>query len=255
MKIMKDNLGDRMKTYYEDRTKTFLPRRSNVSIRIDGCHFHTFTKGFQKPFEPVFMRAMAETCKDLASNIMGCKLIYTQSDEISIWLTDYDTLETESWFNNSVQKICSVSAAMTTMSFNKNFQKEVEEEKKKVGADARIKSLEKAAEVGAYFDSRCFIVPKAEVVNYFIWRQQDAIRNSVNSLAQSVFPHKELQGLNIEKTKEKLKDNKTPWENLKIREQRGICVLRDSFRIWVTDLSIPVFQNNREYISGLFPED
>jgi tRNA(His) 5'-end guanylyltransferase len=39
-----DKLGIRMKTYYENAYRTFLPRRTNVIIRLDGQAFHTYNK-------------------------------------------------------------------------------------------------------------------------------------------------------------------------------------------------------------------
>ena len=94
MNNRKDSLGDRMKENYENRAKTYLIRRMPVIIRIDGKAFHTFTKGFDKPYDEVFHQAMNETLRFLCKSIQGCKFGYTQSDEITLLLTDYDTLTT-----------------------------------------------------------------------------------------------------------------------------------------------------------------
>lgn len=117
----KDALGDRMKENYENRSKTYLTRRVPVMIRIDGKAFHTFTRHFNKPYDEVFHKAMNETLKYLCENIQGCKFGYTQSDEITLVLTDYDTLTTDAWFDYSVQKMCSISTSMATMKFNQAF--------------------------------------------------------------------------------------------------------------------------------------
>ena len=108
----KDSLGDRMKEYYENRAKTYLTRRTPVIIRLDGKAFHSFTKGLKKPYDTIFHYAMNHTMKYLCENIQCVKVGYTQSDEITLLLTDYDTLTTDAWFDNNVQKICSVSASM-----------------------------------------------------------------------------------------------------------------------------------------------
>ena len=251
--MTKDSLGDRMKTYYEERTRTYLPRRSDVIIRIDGCHFHTFTKKFEKPFDEIFIKAMQMTTQELCKNIQGCKLGYVQSDEISLWLTDYDRLETDAWFDNQVQKICSVAASMAAAYFNKFFVHTVDENLFKLESK-RICTLLEAQDVGVYFDARCFTVPHAEVTNYFIWRQQDAMRNSVNSLAQSVFSHKELQGINVEDVKRKLADEGRSWYECSPVEKYGTCVKRVDHK-WEIDLNTPIFQNERNYIEELFPID
>ena len=108
-----NSLGDRMKGY-ENISRIYLTKRSPVIIRIDGKAFHSFTKGFLRPFDNILMETMAETAKFLAQNISGCKLAYTQSDEISLLLTDYETNETQPWFENNLQKLVSVSASMAT---------------------------------------------------------------------------------------------------------------------------------------------
>ena len=120
----RDNLGDRMKTY-ENVTRAHLVRRMPVIIRIDGKAFHTFTRGFQKPFDQILMKTMQDTMKYLCENIQGCVLGYTQSDEISLLLIDYQTLTSDAWFDNTVQKMCSISASMATLAFNKCFRENV----------------------------------------------------------------------------------------------------------------------------------
>ena len=115
-----DALGTRMKKY-EYVSRTHLVNRCPVIVRLDGKAFHTFTKGLKKPYDEIFHNTMNKTMKYLCENIQGCKLGYTQSDEITLLLTDYDTLTTDAWFDYNVQKICSVSASMATMAFNKLF--------------------------------------------------------------------------------------------------------------------------------------
>lgn len=102
-------------------------RRTPVIIRLDGKAFHTFTKGFVKPFDECMSKAMQETMKYLCENIQGCVLGYTQSDEITLVLIDYQKLTTDAWFDYEVQKICSVAASMATFIFNRQFQVQVNE--------------------------------------------------------------------------------------------------------------------------------
>ena len=121
-----DDLGKRMKENYESIPKYRLMRRTPVIIRIDGKAFHTFTRGFKKPFDMVLVRSMQETMKYLCENIQGCVFGYTQSDEITLILCDYQTFTTDAWFDYEVQKMCSISASMATMIFNKEFSKAVD---------------------------------------------------------------------------------------------------------------------------------
>lgn len=192
-----DDLGTRMKEFYEGVPKTKLMRRVPVAIRIDGKAFHTFTRGFQKPFDSILMASMQETMKYLCENIQGCVFGYTQSDEITLILIDYQKFTSSAWFDYEVQKVCSIAASMATMAFNKFFTKNVNYFEMTHEHDDTINeyctTLVNAAEKGATFDARCFNIPKEEVANLVYWRQLDAMRNSVQMVGQANFSHKELQ--------------------------------------------------------------
>lgn len=249
--MKKDNLGDRMKENYENRAKTRLLRRTPVIIRLDGKAFHTFTRGFKKPFDDILTEAMQQTMLTLCKEIQGCVLGYTQSDEITLVLTDYEKLETAAWFDYDVQKVCSVSVSIATLAFNRCFldilwQRDIPLEDVHVGAITK----------GALFDSRCFNVPKEEVTNCVLWRQQDAIRNSINSVGQANFSHKELQGLSTSQVLEKLlREKQVDWNSLPIHLQRGSCCIKkniDGIDSWFIDTEIPIFKGeDRDYIERL----
>lgn len=247
--MKKDNLGDRMKNNYENRAKTQLLRRTPVIIRLDGKAFHTFTRGFKKPFDDIIIEAMQQTMLALCKNIQGCVLGYTQSDEITLVLTDYNKLETAAWFDYDVQKVCSVSASIATLEFNKSYT-QILQRKNILTPDFR------ALVRGALFDSRCFNIPKEEVVNCILWRQQDAIRNSINSVGQANFLHKELQGLSTKQVLDKLlKEKNINWNSLPIYLQRGSCCIKkevNELNSWFIDTEIPIFKGeNRNYIEKL----
>ena len=120
-----DALGARMKENYENISKTKLLRRTPVAIRIDGKAFHTFTRGFKKPFDDILIKSMEETMLYLCKNIQGCVLGYHQSDEITLILTDYKRFNSDAWFDYEVQKLCSIAASMATLAFNRIFGKKV----------------------------------------------------------------------------------------------------------------------------------
>lgn len=117
----KTTLGNRMKEYYENPYRFYLPRRSPMIIRLDMRAGHSFTKGFQKPFDDIFTKSIQETAKYLCENIENVKCSYQQSDEISLLLTDYDNVGTQAWFNKNLQKMCSIAASMATLAFNRGF--------------------------------------------------------------------------------------------------------------------------------------
>lgn len=253
--MKKDNLGDRMKENYENRAKTQLLRRTPVIIRLDGKAFHTFTRGFKKPFDDILIEAMQQTMLTLCKEIQGCVLGYTQSDEITLVLTDYKKLETAAWFDYDVQKICSVSASIATLAFNRSFAKQCALYAPSYSTDinnAYINSIYN----GALFDSRCFNIPKEEVTNCILWRQQDAIRNSINSVGQTNFSHKELQGLSTDQVLKKLLEEKQiDWNKLPVHLQRGSCCIKrevNGVDSWFIDTEIPIFKGeDRDYIEKL----
>lgn len=265
----KDNLGARMKTY-ESTSKHFLMKRNPVIIRLDGKAFHTFTKGMKRPFDGILIESMQETAKYLCQNIQGCKLAYTQSDEISLLLTDYESINTCAWFDNNIQKMTSISASMATLAFNDNFSKLVD---KYVELPVSIdfmsdQSSEKyrgrhntyhSKKNKALFDSRVFSLPKEEVVNYFIWRQKDAIRNSIQMVGQANFAHKELHKKSTKDIKAMLLNEKEiNFDEFPIHQQRGTCIIKEYHTLsnkgqterakWGVDLVIPEFTENRDYI-------
>ena len=266
---MKDDLGNRMKSY-ENVSRTYLTRRTPVIIRIDGKAFHTFTRGFQKPFDMMLMEAMWETTKYLCSNIQGCKIGYTQSDEISLLLTDYESIDTCAWFDNNIQKIASVSASIATLSFNKAYRILVE---RKVILPASIDFMPDdkqnqfiknyntyhSKKDVAIFDSRVFAIPKEEVCNYFIWRQDDASRNSVQMVGRANFSHKQLNNKSCNEIQEILFTKKgINWNDIPSYQKRGSCIIKEKYILdneqqtersrWVIDKNIPIFTSDRDYI-------
>lgn len=263
---MRSELGARMKGFYENVPKIKLLRRIPVAIRIDGKAFHTFTRGFTKPFDEILIRTMTETMKYLCENIQGCVFGYTQSDEITLILVDYQNLNTSAWFDYEVQKICSISASMATLAFNKSFTKNVEALKSDMAQEHEIdgetewiksmlpylKVYEMAIKKGAMFDARCFNIPKEEVTNLIYWRQLDAMRNSIQMVGQANFSHRELQGKSRSDIKNMLIEEKSiNWDELPIYQKRGSCCIKKENK-WVIDKEIPVFKGeNREYIDNL----
>lgn len=258
------DLANRMKEY-EKRNQYYLQKRTPVAIRVDGRSFHTFTKGFQRPFDEILMTTMQETARYMCENIQNAKFAYVQSDEITIILVDYDTLETDCWFNYRTDKLCSIAASMATLKFNMAFKEAIlnEEWEWKNSLTPQsveiqeahnnyIATLKKAAQKGAMFDARCFNIPKEEVANLIYWRQLDAMRNSVQMVAQANFPHKELQGLNQEVLKGKLHLEKNIiWNNYPIYKQRGTAVYKSTSGEWIVDKCMPILKENWDYIQDL----
>ena len=283
-----DDLGTRMKEFYEQVPKTRLVRRMPVAIRIDGKAFHTFTKGFRKPFDDILIKTMQETTKYLCENIQGCVLGYTQSDEITLILVDYQKLTSSAWFDYEIQKLCSISASMATMAFNKFFKKNAENYIQNCATDYETDGLygkgtpeyqlceiyQKAVEKGAMFDARCFNIPKEEVTNLIYWRQLDATRNSIQMVGQANFSHKELQNKSCNMIQDMLHEQKgINWNDYPTVYKRGTACIKnrkiieylDEFKVtaklidstktensWIIDTEMPVLKGeDRAYIDDL----
>lgn len=273
-------LAKRMKKY-EAVPKNTLMRRTPVIIRVDGRAFHTFTKGFQKPFDDVLMRVMQDTMKYLCENIQGCVFGHTQSDEITLILIDYKKLNSEAWFDYEVQKMCSIVASMATMAFNRLFMYEYEEfnrwiyEGSPTDEDKRLNDIYYNAMCkGAMFDARAFNLPKEEVTNNIYWRQLDASRNSIQMVGQANFSHRELLNKTCDQIQDMLMTQRgINWNDMGTSYKRGSCCVRNRRFIstsvdgtetceirnpkepetaWIIDNDIPIFKGEgRRYIDEL----
>lgn len=285
-----NDLSIRMKTYYEQIPKTKLMRKVPVIIRIDGKCFHTFTRKMKKPFDMVLIKSMQATMKYLCENIQGCVLGYTQSDEITLVLTDYKKLNSSAWLDYEVQKMCSIAASMATLAFNRAFAENVQQYfeehvdtvhtyteeyiySENFDKDYFFDVLCTAEKTGAMFDARCFNVPKEEVTNLIYWRQLDASRNSIQMLGQSYFSQKELHGKSNSQIQDMLINKyNINWNNLPTFQKRGSCCVKHDWTTtcaktnengevekwvterphWVIDNEIPQFKGEgREYIENL----
>lgn len=204
----KDSLGDRMKKY-ENVFRFYLPSRSYVILRLDGAHFHTYTKGCKKPFDDKLMSDMDQTAMILCKEIQNAKFAYVQSDEISILLSDRKEINTSAWFDNNIQKIVSVSASLATANFNQ----------------LRPGKL-------ACFDARTFIVPDlTEVANYFKWRSDDCSKNSLQMYARSLYSAKDLHKIGFEGLHNLIHAKGKNWNDLDNKYKRGRLIVREKMEI------------------------
>ena len=197
-------------------------------------------------------------------NIQGVKIGYTQSDEISLFLSDYDKIDTESWYHYNIQKLASVSASMTTLHFNRTFRQKVKEYENSSSIDLEYLKILKSKIDGAIFDSRAFSLPKSEVNNYFIWRQQDATRNSIQMAGQHYFSHKQLQKKKCNDIQDMLINEKQiNWNDYPISFKRGVCINKETVKIkegvyrgkWYIDNETPIFSQDKGYINSKVVDD
>lgn len=289
----RSDLAKRMKEY-EDARKTRLTRRVPVMIRLDGNAFHTFTRGFEKPFDDIMVEAMQRTMKYLCENISGCVLGYTQSDEITLLLIDYKSATQGAWFGYVQRKVETISASMATMAFNNAYSEILKERLKDALAkcetsedETKVKShyvkyIRKCGK--AMFDSRAWNIPEFEVINEFIWRQNDCTRNSIQSVGQANFSHKRLQNKDRHEIMDMLMLEKgINWNDYPTHLKRGSCCVKENYFVsedklpenhrnnlkprtldpeedeygvwrsrWIIDTEIPIFTQDRGYVNRRF---
>ena len=283
-----DDLGNRMKTFHEEIPKTRLMRRMPVIIRNDGCNFHTLAREFKRPFDDVLIKTMQETTKYLCENIQGCSLGYTESDKISLLLIDYQRFKTSAWLDYEIQKMCSISASMATIAFNRFFHKNIADmiwNGKYSGSEVRYTNIyNDALKKGAMFDTRVFNIPKEKVANYFYWRQLDCSKNSIQMVGRANFSHKELQNKSCNDIQDMLMTQKgIDWNDFLTYQKHGSCVIKENYfqscedgkfiklsdgcsdpyedkesengvwrSRWIIDKDIPIFKDEgRQYIEKL----
>lgn len=226
---MTETLGDRMKQY-ENAYKIRFTGRLPVIVRLDGKAFHTLTQKCEKPFDENIIKIFNLISMYLVEVMQGAVFAYTQSDEISILLYPWKKLESQAWFDNEMTKINTISAAIAsafgTQLWNDKFESQ---------------NL-------VLFDSRSFVLPESEVVNYFIWRQKDWIRNSVQMLGRAHFSQKQMHGKSNAQVRMMLEQKGVMWEQLDLYLQRGRCVYNKPDGGAIIDREIPLFTENREYI-------
>lgn len=249
-----DSLGGRMKQY-ENCFKPSLPGRMPIILRIDGKAFHTYTKSLKNNSGIAYNKKLEEvmnlTALKLCEEIQGAQLAYIQSDEISILVHGYKKLNSQGWFNNELIKMVSVSAAIASATFTVNSYKIWSQD---------FQSADFDDFKPAYFDSRAFVLPEAEVCNYFVWRQQDSTRNSIQMLARSLYSHKECNMKNASQLQEMCWQKGRNWNDEPVPFKRGRCALKSPKKkvlpdgkviarpAWAIDNNIPVFSQKRKYI-------
>lgn len=235
-------LDERMKNY-EKRYE--LPINIPVIIRLDGRAFHTFTRGMEKPFDEKFINMMNIIGLGLCDEIQNCRLAYLQSDEISFLV--YNGIKSDPWFSNEVQKICSISGSLAAS----------------IGTKYVLGNFPEKGIYNIAFDSRVYIIPEKDVGNYFLYRQQDCERNSLQLLARKYYSQKDMNNKSCEEMHDMIHEKGDNWNNLPTYLKRGRCIVKKEQNImikndyyqgevsrnsWVLDLEIPIFIENINYI-------
>lgn len=244
-KVNNDPMGERLKSY-ERVAENVLPSRLPVIIRLDGNSFSRLTKvlKLEKPFDERFNRAMDAAAIAVLEYCSGAQVAYVQSDEITVLLRNDQTHETTPFLANRTQKIASLTASTASVVFNQVLAREL--------------GLDVGDGPQAIFDARVFVVPSAEVNNAFLWRQLDAFKNSVGSVAYwglvkkygRKSAQKMLHGKSTAQRQELIfQEFGFNFNDLPAHWKRGRCIVRKTYEVPVADL-MPAPQFERLVASG-----
>jgi tRNA(His) 5'-end guanylyltransferase len=215
---------------------------------------------------------MDDTTAYLCKNIQGAKFAFVQSDEISVLLTDFDNLNTSAWFDGNIQKIASIAASMVTAEFNRLRMVRIINES--INVDGGIVSIRPYLSdlmkiKPAMFDARVFSIPsKTEVGNYFLWRQNDCTRNSIQSVAQSLYSHRELMNKNTNEMQELIFQKGQNWNDYDAKLKRGRFIDKVEYNNVIPDdkgtvakrtkwksTECPIFSQDWEFLYSRIPDN
>jgi tRNA(His) 5'-end guanylyltransferase len=203
-----------------------------VYARIDGRAFHTFCRGLEKPFSKAFILVMQETCKFLVEETNAC-LGYVQSDEISLGWENI----VKAPFDGRVQKLESNLASLASAKFIytilRGIVRGIEDE---YDLDTMLAKVDRQP---PSFDCRVFNVPTmTELANCFLWRENDAIKNSISGMALNFYSQKELQ-------------NKNSDEKIHMMRMKGHCFYEDTDPAFMRG----TFYHRENYLKALTDEE
>lgn len=252
---------------YEFAFKQTLPGRLPIILRVDGKAFHTYTKPLRKApgvaYDVSLEEVMNITAQKLCEEIQGAQMAYVQSDEISILIHGYKKFASQGWLSNKLQKMVSISAAIASATFTMESWRMWSplSDETPMHPTVEYYAQQWLGTKPAYFDSRVFILPEADVCNYFIWRMQDCTRNSIQMLARSLYSHKECNNKNGSQLQEMTFQKGRNWDKEPTSFKRGRCIVRtpEKFQVfagsnpitrwkWKVDDEIPVFTQDRNYV-------
>ena len=222
MSDSKDTLGDYMKGFEQAETNHRIEKGFPMMARLDGRSFHTFTRGLDRPFDKNLTELMQETTRHLVKET-NALIGYTQSDEITlIWYVGADDPR-QYMFDGKCQKNCSVLASIATCFFVKNLPK----------------YLPSKADEFPTFDARVWQVPTLhDAFLALMWRENDAIKNSITMLALAHFSHKTLQDVNGLEKRKMLQEIGHPWELYPSENRKGSYFMRVTEERFLTEAEL-----------------
>lgn len=221
------DLSDRMKQY-EKSFASYLPPHFPVIMRIDGKAFHSYTRGLPFFHQPL-VKAMNNAALRLCKEVVGARLAYVQSDEISLVINPWINYNSQPYFGNNIQKLVSVTASIASAI--------ITSESENIFGSTKL----------AFFDSRAFILPECEINSYLLWRQLDNIRNSIQVLGRQYYSNKQLhKKSNTDIVEMLLSEENVSWEDQPNWFKLGRCIVYKDTK-WEVLENTPAFLEDRSF--------
>jgi tRNA(His) guanylyltransferase len=205
-------LADRCKSFEAAEAGRRAARGTPLLARLDGRAFHTFTRDLRRPYDEAMSRCMIETARYLVQEL-NALVAYTQSDEITLaWFEPADS-PTEYPFDGRYQKLASVLAGLASTRF---YQLVLEL------MPAKVREV-------PHLDCRVWQVPAlSDAAEVFVWREEDAIKNSTTMAALAHFTDREIHGKDTATKQEMLLARGVDWRAYPAFFQRGTYLGRRS---------------------------
>ena len=289
-------LGQRMKEYekaYDFIFPNNVPIIVRIDGKNFSTYTKNFNKPFDDIVTFAMVHTMKYLCANISNCRFGYTqsdeitlvlfektLFDKENDYKDIFIkTPYESFEKSVPFNNRAMKSNSLFASMATMVFNRYFKiaahmvfcseingSEILPEEREMWDNNKDELRKWTCRDNyqtyvnkfdsAMFDSRMFVVPTFDIINNIIFRQEDAIKNSISAYARCYI--KDTDGKNGLQLQEELKELGLPWDELPLFEQHGTCCYKENvvmFRNgkpfsrekWVIDKEMPIIKDNKEW--------
>lgn len=243
-------LKDRISLYEEVSDYKLLPKLP-IIISLNGRSFSKMTNLLKKPYCPNFAECMYATALKLSMEIDGAIFSYCFNDEIIIIARNDQTLDTETWYNNNIQKISSVTASIATLHLNRC-----------------INELDLNLTGDPTFTSKIFTVPNVtEAINVLVSKQQQCFYQSVQLACFYELLNKNydnnsikemLQGTSLDEKIQLLNQEcNIDFNNYPLAFRRGIACYKHPKSIdniikykWAVNYELPIFTKEQSFLSN-----
>lgn len=244
-------LKDRIESY-QTQADLKLLNKLPIIVVVNGRSFAKTTSLLDKPYSKTFAECMMSTVLKLCNEVEGVIFAYHHNDEIVLILRNDQSLDTEPWFDNKVQKLTSIISSIATLHFNNC-----------------VHAVDMSLLGEAYFTTQIFTVPNiAEAINTIIYKQQQNFYTSIQVACfyellkkyDKISIKDMMQGLSFEEKVELLlQECDVDFNHYPITFRRGAAcykvpkVIGDTMKNkWSINTDLPIFTKDQSFLNNIF---